>query len=99
MKGRKRLLLDLKEALFHSERDERMQRRGREETWLQAPEHASAEGVKCPGGPRVSGEAVERPVASATTKGKDKMKWMLLSLPLHALPSIPVYGNGIFDKV
>ena len=62
------------------------------------PEHARTEGVKCPGGRRVSGEAVERPVASATTKGKDKMKWMLLSLPLNVLPSIPVYGNGIFDK-
>lgn len=68
------------------------------ETWLQAPEHARTEGVKCPGGPRVSGEAVERPVASATTKWKDKMKWMLLSLPLNMLPSIRVYGNGIFDK-
>lgn len=41
-----------------------------EETWLQAPEHVSTEGIKGPGGLRVSQEAVKRWVASATAKGR-----------------------------
>lgn len=64
------------------------------EMWLQAPEHVSTEGIKGPGGLRVSREAVKRWVASATAKGKGKMKWMALSLPLNALPSTRCTETG-----
>ena len=46
----------------------------------------------------ISREAVKRLVASVTTKEKDKMKQMLLSLPLNTLPSILLYGNWRCDN-
>lgn len=92
--GRKRLLLELKEALFHSEGDERMQRRGREgsvATSTRACKYGRNQGSWGPS--RFQGSC-QKVVASATAKGKGKMKWMALSLPLNALPSTRCTETG-----
>ena len=74
MKGRKRLLLDLKEVLLHSECDEKMQRYGREGDMATRTRVRKYGRNQVSWGTCISREAVKRLVASVTTKEKDKMK-------------------------